>query len=112
MIEKWFEAFTLLAKIPLNDGLGAHPPALTDEVAFQGVLTFTTAGEIPAGGQPVLEDTPTLLYDPDVTLILGDRVRREKDGTIYRVCGGCMNAPAHSGLRFSQVKVERLVIPC
>lgn len=112
MITRWFEPFTLLSRFPADDGLGACPPVLTGDVPFRGVLTFTTAGELPAGGRPVLEDTPTLLYDPDVTLTLGDCIRREKDGAVYRVCGGSMPAPAHSGLRFSQTKVERLVIPC
>ncbi len=112
MIEKWFEAFTLLAQTPADDGLGACPPVLTEDTAFCGALTFTAAEEITAGCQPILEDKPTLLYDPDVTLTLGDRVRREKDGAIYRVCGGSMGAPRYSGLRFAQAKVERLVIPC
>lgn len=112
MIEKWFEAFTLLAQVPVDDGLGARPPALAEDVPFRGALTFTVAGEIPAGGQIALEDTPTLLYDPDVTLVAGDRVRREKDGAIYRIKGGSMGAPAFSGLRIAQVKAERLVIPC
>ncbi|MBQ4581313.1 MAG: hypothetical protein IJA83_11705 [Clostridia bacterium] len=112
MIEKWFEPFNLLARAPVNDGLGAYPSAFAEDIPFRGVLVFTIAGEISAGGQPALEDTPTLLYDPDVTLVLGDRVRREKDGAIYRVCGGSMGAPDYSGLHFSQVKLERLVIPC
>lgn len=112
MIEKWFEPFTLLAQEQHSDGLGAYPPGISDDVFFRGALTCTTSGVIPAGGQPLLEDTPTLLYDPDITLVPGDRIRREKDGALYRVCGGSMGAPAYSGLRFSQVKVERLVIPC
>ena len=112
MIEKWFEPFTLLARVPVSDSLGAYPPVFAEDIPFRGVITFTLGREIPAGGQPVLEDTPVLLYDPDVTLTTGDQVRREKDGATYRVCGGSMGAPAHSGLHFSQVKLERLVIPC
>ena len=112
MIEKWFEPFTLLLHAHSNDGLGAHPPVNIVDVPFQGVLTFTAGDEIPAGGRAVLSESPVLLYDPDVTLAHNDRIRREKDGTVYRVCSGSMHPPAYSGLRFSQVAVEREVIPC
>lgn len=112
MIEKWFEPFMLMIRVPGDDSLGAFPAALAEDLPFQGALTYTAAGEIPAGGQPALEDTPTLLYDPDVTLTSGDLIRRQKDGALYRVCSGSMGAPPHSGLRFFQVRVERLVIPC
>ena len=55
-----------------------------------------------------------LLHEFDVTLSPGDRFRRKKDGAIYRVCGRSdnMRTPAFSGLRFAQVPVERVVIPC
>ena len=112
MIQQHFEAFTLLKTTPADDGLGAQPPSLTEDVAFRGALTCTTGKELTTGGRAVLEDKPTLLYDPDVTLAHGDRVRREKDGSIYRVCADSMRAPAWSGLRFAQTTVERLVIPC
>ena len=112
MIEKWFEAFTLLQRACTDDGLGARPAVNAEDVPFRGVLSFSAADEITAGGRAVLRDKPALLYDPDVTLTHGDRVRREKDGSIYRVCAGSMHAPAYSGLRFSQVTVEKEVRPC
>lgn len=112
MIEKWFEPFTLLAAVPTGDGLGAAPPVLTDDIAFQGVLTFTTGEELAAGGQAILAESPILLYDLDVTLAHGDLIRREKDGSIFRVTGKDMRAPSWSGLRFAQTSVERQVIPC
>ena len=112
MIEKWFEAFTLLKRAYSDDGLGARPTVNVADVSFQGVLSFTATDEITAGGRAILQDKPTLLYDPDVTLSHGDRVRRDKDGSVYRVCAGTLSAPAYSGLRFSQVKVEKEVRPC
>ena len=112
MIEKWFEAFTLLEPAYVDDSLGARPTVNVADVSFQGVLSFTATDEITAGGRAILQDKPTLLYDPDVTLSHGDRVRRDKDGSVYRVCAGTLSAPAYSGLRFSQVKVEKEVRPC
>lgn len=112
MIEKWFEAFTRLNPTPASDGLGAAPPALTEDLPFLGALTYTPTREFTAGERPVLSDAPVLLYEYDVTLAPGDRVRREKDGAVYRVTGQGMQAPAWSGLRFAQAQVERLVIPC
>lgn len=112
MIEKWFEPFTLLKRACVNDGLGARPAVNLEDIAFRGALSLTTAEEITAGGRAVLADKPTLLYDPDVTLTHGDRVRRDKDGSVYRVCAGSLHAPAWSGLRFSQVQVEKEAVPC
>lgn len=112
MIEKWFEPFTLLEQAYMDDGLGERPTLNVAGVSFQGVLSFTAADEITAGGRAILQDKPTLLYDPDVTLTHGDRIRRDKDGSIYRVCAGSLHAPVYSGLRFSQVTVEKEVRPC
>ena len=112
MIETRFEAFTLLTVRSVIDGIGAQQSSFEDDLPFRGLLTFTTAARLSAGGQPMLEETPTLLYDPDVTLSPGTPIRREKDGAIYRVCGSSLGAPAYSGLRFLQVKVERQVCPC
>ena len=112
MIEKWFEPFTLLKRAYSDDGLGARPPVNITDIPFQGALSFTAAEEITAGGRAILQDKPTLLYDPDVTLTHGDRIRRDKDGSIYRVCAGSLHSPVYSGLRFSQVKVEKEVRPC
>lgn len=112
MIEKWFEAFTLLKATPVADGLGAAPPALTEDIPFLGALTYAVEQVLTAGERPVLADAPVLLHEYDVTLAPGDRVRREKDGAVYRVTGQGMRAPAWSGLRFGQAQVERLVVPC
>ena len=112
MIKKWFEPFSLLKRSYSNDGLGARPSTDMLDIPFQGALTRTAGDEITAGGRAVLKENPVLLYDPDVTLTHGDRVLRHKDGSIYRVCANSVHAPAYSGLRFSQVAVEREVIPC
>ena len=112
MIEKWFESFTLLEPAYVDDGLGARPTVNVADVSFQGALTFSTTDEITAGGRAVLQDKPTLLYDPDITLRHGARVRRDKDGSVYRVCASPLHAPAYSALRFAQVAVEKEVRPC
>lgn len=112
MIERWFEAFTLLEQSSLPDGLGGIRASFAPGLAFQGVLTLTTGEETELAGQVVLQEKPVLLYEFDVTLAPGDHVRREKDGAVYRVTGRSLRAPAFSSLRFCQAPVERLVIPC
>lgn len=113
MIEKWFEDFTLMAKQSIPDGLGGETTLYDPDMPFRGALTLVPGEEFPMGGQPVLKENPVLLHELDVTLAPGDRVRREKDGAIYRVGGhsGGMRAPAWSGLQFAQVPVERVVLP-
>lgn len=112
MIEKWFEDFTLLEKHAIPDGVAGQTTLYNPGVPFRGALTLVTGEEFPMGGQPVLKENPVLLHELDVTLSPGDRVRREKDGAVYRVGGhsGGMRAPAWSGLQFAQVPVERVVL--
>lgn len=114
MIEKWFEPFTLIERDSTPDGMGGGYVSYADTLSFQGVLTFTTGDEVNAAGQPLLAEHPALLHEFDVTLVSGDYIRREKDGAIFRVAGRSDNlrAPAFSGLRFAQVPVERVVLPC
>ncbi len=114
MIEKWFEPFRLVNLYTEPDGMGGQRTAYIPLTKFQGALSYTCGEEIPCGGRPVLKEEPSLLHEFDVTLDHGDHVRREKDGSIYRVKSrsGSMRAPAFSGLRFAQAEVERVVLPC
>lgn len=114
MIERWFEAFTLLEAKTADDGLGGTSITYAPVLGFRGALSTTTAEQTVMAEQPVLAETMVLLHEFDITLAPGDCVRREKDGAMYRVAdrSGNMRAPAFSGLRFAQVPVERLVIPC
>lgn len=112
MIERWFEAFTLLKEQPASDNHGGMTSLYTPDIPFRGALTTVAGDEIAMGGRPVLQEQPVLLHELDVTLMPGDRVRREKDGSLYRVgsYSGGMRAPAWSGLQFAQVPVERVVL--
>lgn len=114
MIDRWFEPFTLLEKTSADDGLGGTSISYASVMGFQGVLCVSPAEEITMAGQTVRTEELVLLHEFDVTLAPGEYVRREKDGALYRVTdrSGLMRAPAFSGLRFAQVPVERLVIPC
>lgn len=114
MIEKWFEAFTLLEKSAGPDGMGGEEASWTPCLTFRGALTCVPGVEVATAGQPVLRERPSLLHEFDVTLSPGDHIRREATGAVYRVAGHSngMRSPAQSGLRFAQVSVERLVIPC
>ncbi len=114
MIEKWFEAFTLLERLSTPDAAGGEIVAFSDVTGFRGALTLSAGSEISAAGQALLREDPVLLHEFDVTLTVGDYVRREKDQAIFRVSGRSDNlrSPAFSGLRFAQVPVERVVLPC
>ena len=112
MLTDHFEPFTLLERIASPDGLGGECVRLEPVTDFRGALTHTCGEEISVGGRAALRQTPMLLHETDVTLVQGDYVRRERDGAVYRVCGGSdgMRTPAFSGLQFAQAAVERLVI--
>ncbi len=112
MIELWFEGFTLLEDRSSPDDLGGEMAAFADAVAFRGVLSLIPGAEVAVAGQMVRQDATVLLHDFDVTLQVGDRVRRDKTGETYRVTGSSdlMRSPAWSGLNFAQAGVERVVL--
>ncbi len=114
MIERWFEPFTLLAPRLIPDGLGSQRMTFEPSLSFQGALTHIPGEEADMAGKITLRRDPVLLHEFDVTLVPGDRVRRERDGEVYRVAGrsGDMRTPAFSGLRFAQVPVERWCAEC
>ena len=114
MIERCFEPFTLLERIAVPDGLGGEQTGFRAVTDFRGALVFTPGREITLAEQTIPAEAMALLHEFDVTLTAGDFVRREKNGAVYRVKthSGSMRAPTFSGLRFAQVDVERMVIPC
>ena len=114
MIERWFESFSLLEKTHAADCLGGAKVSYTASVGFQGVVTLGCGQSINLAEQPAIAEDFVLLHEYDVTLAPGNHVRRERDGAIFRVGGQSdnMRAPAFSGLRFAQVPVERVVLPC
>lgn len=114
MIERWFESFSLLEKTRTADALGGANVTYMPALGFQGVVTLTCGEPVNMADQPVVAEDFVLLHEYDVTLAPGDHVRRARDGAIFRVADRSdnMRTPAFSGLRFAQVPVERLVIPC
>lgn len=114
MLTDYFEAFSLLERIAAPDGMGSEQVQWQYLLSFRGALTHTAGEEISIGGRVTLRSEPVLLHEYDVTLSPGDCIRRERDGTLWRVAGSSdgMRTPAFSGLQFAQVSVERLAIPC
>ena len=114
MLRDYFEPFALLERQHTPDGLGGEKAAWGYVTHFMGGLTHVAGSEVSVGGRMTLQQEPVLLHDTDVTLVPGDCVRRERDGSLWRVAdrSEAMRTPAFSGLDFAQVTVERLVIPC
>lgn len=113
MLTDYFESFMLLERCADADGMGGEIVTWQPVTSFRGALTHACGEEISVGGRAALHMQPTLLHDTDVTLVLGDYVRRERDGLLFRVAGssGGMRTPAFSGLQFAQVPVEGVMLP-
>ncbi|MBR3763075.1 MAG: hypothetical protein IKK57_00815 [Clostridia bacterium] len=108
MLTDYFEPFTLMERTASADGLGGKCAEFTPVTCFRGALTHTCGEEISPGGRAALRMTPMLLHETDVTLLPGDWVQRERDGSLWRVKGASdgMRTPAFSGLQFAQVPIE------
>ena len=114
MLTDYFEPFTLLERVASPDGLAGECVSLRPVTDFRGALTHTCGEEIAPGGRAALRMTPVLLHETDVTLVPNDRVRRIRDGSLWRVTGASdgMRTPAFSGLQFAQVPVEGVKDAC
>ena len=62
------------------------------------------------GGKPFIHVTPYLLCPPETPLELDDIIRREKDGTHYRVCSRPEDrrTPLCAGFPYAEVRLERV----
>ena len=114
MLTDYFEPFMLLERQADADGLGGEIVTYQPVTDFRGALSHTCGEEIPVGGRATVRMQPVLLHETDVTLVAGDYVRRERDGSLWRITGQAdgMRSPVFSGLQFAQAPVERMVIPC
>lgn len=113
MIERWMEPFSLMEDRSVPDRLGGQTASFAPSTPFQGVMTWITGSRVNAAGQTLPVEHPVLLHEKGITLHIGDRVQRVKDGALYRVTSptGEMQPPEGSALPFAQVSVERVVIP-
>lgn len=114
MLTDHFERFMRLERRSIPDKLCGEEVSWQPVGHFLGALTHHSGQEISAGSRAVLRLTPVLLHESGVALHPGDRIRRERDGSLWRVTGHSddMRAPAFSGLAFAQVPVEGVVTGC
>lgn len=111
MLTDFFEDFIRLTRLRQPDGPGQVQDVWTDGAPFRGGVTALTGVETTSAGAPALRTVPMLLHESAVSLAQGERIRRVRDGAVFRVCGASdnMRAPCCASMHFSQVPVERLV---
>ena len=110
MLNDYFEPFALLESREIPDGQGGTTRRYRDVAHFGAALCRTASQETSVSGRMVLRHEPVLLHDAAIDLTPGDRLRREKDGSLWRVRtpSADLRAPAPSSLPFAQVTLERL----
>lgn len=86
MLTDYFEPFTLLKSASCPDPCGGQLQQDVTEHPFHAALADALGEEGERGGKPFNRVTPYLLCAPETPLKLDDIIRREKDGTHYRVC--------------------------
>jgi len=110
MLTDYFEPFTLLKSASCPDPCGGQLQQDVTELPFRAALADALGEEGERGGKPFIRVTPYLLCPPETPLKLDDIIRREKDGTHYRVCSRPEDrrTPLCAGFPYAEVRLERM----
>lgn len=110
MLTDYFEPFMLLKSASCPDPYGGQLQQDVTEQPFRAALADALGEEGERGGKPFIRVTPYLLCPPETPLKLDDIIRREKDGTHYRVCSRPEDrrTPLCAGFPYAEVRLERM----
>ena len=111
MLRDYCETFTRMTAMKDPDGLGVPALRYTAGEAFSAALCSAPGLPDSPAGLTAARHAPVLLHPREMTRLPGDVVRRDRDGTLYRVldCSDFMRTPSGARTPFAQVTLERLV---
>lgn len=108
MLEDFFEDFRMMDKTSVPDGLGGVSPAYRDGAAFKAGISTNSSNEAQIAGKTGVKAIFTIVTRKTVTLNQSDRVKREKDGRVYRITSSAqdMATPVKALNQYQQVTAE------
>jgi hypothetical protein len=111
MLSDCFEDFVRLLRVRRPDGLGGIAVSWENGATVRAGLFQSGGTSVSLAEAPAYLARCTVLHDRALELHTGDRLRRVRDGAIFRVLGNSADhrAPDHAALSLAQVPAERLV---
>lgn len=107
-LEDFFEQFIMQDWSSAPDGLGGLTWTLTDGAPFRAGISTVSTTEAKISEKNGMKTIYTIVTPETVVLEQNDRVRRVRDGRLYRITSDSadMTTPRVSDMRFAQVSAE------
>lgn len=107
-LEDFFEPFMMQDWSSAPDGLGGLTCTLTDGASFLAGISTDSSTEAKIAEKNGMKKIYTIVTPQTVVLEQNDRVKRVRDGKLYRITSDSadMTTPGVSGMKFSQVGAE------
>lgn len=106
MLTDYFETFVMQDWKSAPDGFGGLTWELTDGAEFQAGINTNSSNEAQIAMQNGMKTIYTIVHPITLTLEKDDRVKRKKDGRIYRITSADMTTPGVAQVQYSQVTAE------
>lgn len=107
-LSDFFEPFVMQVQDSRPDGLGGIEWWTEDGDTFQAGISTMSSTEAKIAEQNGMKTIYTIVAPESVTLRQDDRVKRVKDGRLYRITSDSadMTTPAPASVRYAQVTAE------
>lgn len=107
-LKDFFVDMQFMDKRTVEDGYGGVTDGFIPGAKFRAGITTKQSTEAQIAYQQGLKTIYTIVFEPNVQLHFGDRVKRISDGRVFRVTSNAqdMTTPARANLRMSQVSAE------
>ena len=107
-LHDFFEPCVLLEKRTTPDGYGGVVTAYIDGATVRMGITTNSSTEALIADKSGVKAVYTIAFDTHITLSVNDRVKRVKDGKVFRITSDAtdMQTPAVSSVQFRQCSAE------
>lgn len=108
MLTDYFEPFVMQEWKSSPDGFGGLTWELSDGAEFMAGITANSSNEAQIAMQNGMKTIYTIVHPITLTLDKDDRVKRKKDGRLYRITSNSadMTTPGVAQVQYSQVTAE------
>lgn len=108
MLSDYFEDFVMQDRVSMPDGFGGLAYDYADGAVFQAGITTNNSTEAQIAMQNGMKVIYTIVHSISLTLEQNDRVKRLKDGRVYRITSNSadMATPASAQVQYAQTRAE------